>query len=73
MHSPFVQPTESHIHAQWEGKKEDLKEGQGKERTLVQTPEEEKKYWDLQNGIMVTFSSLILVVSVENVSIFQLE
>lgn len=42
MHSPFVQPTESHIHAQWEGKKEDLKEGQGKERTLVQTPEEEK-------------------------------
>lgn len=70
MHSPCVQPTESHIHAQWEGKKEDLRGGQGKERTLAQTPEEKKKYRDLQNGTMVTFSSLILVVSVENISIF---
>lgn len=51
------------------GEEEDLRGGQGKEMTLVQTPEE-KKYWDLQNGTMVTFSSLMLVVSVENVSIF---
>lgn len=69
MHSPFVQPTESHIHAQWEGKKGfERRAGEGKD--VSSNSRRRKKYRDLQNGIMVTFSSLILVVSVENVSIF---
>lgn len=43
MHSPCVPLTESYIHAQWEGKKGNLRGGHGRERILVQTPAEKKK------------------------------
>lgn len=45
--------------------------GEGKDISL--NSRRKKKYQDLYNEIMVTFSSMILVVSVENISIFKLE
>lgn len=73
MHSPCVPLTESYIHAQWEGKKGDLRGGHGRERILVQTPaEKKKKFRVLHNETMGggELSSLILVVPVENIRIF---
>lgn len=45
--------------------------GEGKDISL--NSRRKKTYQDLYNEIMVTFSSMILVVSVENISIFKLE
>lgn len=46
--------------------------GEGKDISL-NSRRRKKTYQDLYNEIMVTFSSMILVVSVENISIFKLE
>lgn len=74
MHSPCVPLTESYIHAQWEGKKGNLRGGHGRERILVQTPAEKKKSLEFSTmkpwGGGGKLSSLILVVPVENIRIF---
>lgn len=47
--------------------------GEGKDISLNSRRKKKKTYQDLYNEIIVTFSSMILVVSVENISIFKVE